>query len=310
MITPRTSLGHLILLASLAAPLLAGCTDETTGADAASAVPDAGVDAASLGAEAAPAVVPVDAAPDSAADVPAEPDAGVDAAADLSADVAPDAARPGILTVPADDPDVTTSELTFQGQGEVHAYLAVPNRVGSFAGLILIPDERGLTEHLRDVARRFAKTGCVALVPDLRTLTAEALLADLNATLEALSRQPQVGANRHGAAGFGDGGTRALRFAAANPGIRAVVAYYAPPPAPLDTIAAAVLGQYGATDDAVNATIPDLQRALLQAGKPFDKHLYPSAGHGFNDDTAPGYNEDAAVAAWPFTIGWMELYLN
>src|SRR5205814_4948889 len=146
--------------------------------------------------------------------------------------------------------------------------LAVPNRVGSFAGLVLVPDEAGLTDHLKDVARRFAKSGCVALVPDLGPRTAEALLADLNAALELLAKQPQVGANRHGAAGFGDGGTRALRFAAANPGVRAVVSYYGPTPTPpeiMKTTSAAVLGQYGDRDTAVNAGIPDLARVLTEA---------------------------------------------
>jgi carboxymethylenebutenolidase len=74
-------------------------------------------------------------------------------------------------------------------------------------------------------------------------------------------------------------------------------------------INAAVLGQYGELDTVVNATIPDLERALKEAGRTFEKRLYP-AGHGFNDDTRAEYDEAAAVAAWPYTVGWMEVYLN
>jgi carboxymethylenebutenolidase len=297
----------LVLAWGVAAGLLAGCADEAvTAADAAAEAREAGIDA---GVDAGADTSGADAAPDVELDASVEspvapaPDAGPDLAA-------ADAPRPGILAVPADDLDVTASELMLAGG--VRAYLAVPNRVGTFAGLVLVPDERGLTDHLRDVARRFAKTGCVALVPDVGPRSEPALLADLEAALAALASQPQVGTNRTGAVGFGDGGTRALRFAAADHKVRAVVAYYAPNPTPVEQLAgigAAVLGQYGEKDDAVDATIPDLERVVTGAGQTFEKRLYP-AGHGFNDDTGPGYDESAAVAAWPYTIGWMEVYLN
>ena len=299
----------IILAVAMAASL--ACSDELAGGAA-----DAGADAAVA---VAAADAGVDAGPDAGVD--AAPDAGVDSAADGPADSAADAmadatsdlARRGILSVPADDPDVTVTEVTFTSDHEVHAYLAVPSRIGTFAGLVLVPGEDGLTEHVRDVARRLAKTGgCVALAPDLGTRSAEALLADLSAALEALARQPQVGANRLGAIGFGAGGTRALRFAGANARVRAVVAYYAPTPMPADalkTTSASVLGQYGMSDDATNAGIAELERVLKEAGRTFEKRFY-AAGAGFNDDSASTYDEAAAVAAWPYTVGWMEMYLN
>jgi carboxymethylenebutenolidase len=309
MLTRGTTIA-LALVWGAAATLLVGCADEAVvaGADAASREPgiDAGADA---GMDAAPGVdadadVEIDAGADSAPAL--QPDTGPDLAADLAA-AAP---RPGILSVPADDPDVTARELMLAGA--VRAYLAVPNRVGSFAGLVLVPDERGLTDHLRDVARRFAKTGCVALVPDVGSTEEPGLQAALDAALVALASQPQVGATRTGAVGFAGGGTRALRFAAANSKVRAVVAYYAPNPMPIDllkSIGAAVLGQYGEKDTTLDAGIAELERLMKEAGKTFEKRRYP-AGSGFNDDTGPGYDEAAAVAAWPYTIGWMESYLN
>jgi carboxymethylenebutenolidase len=309
MISGRTIM-TLVLAGSAA--LLAGCADESKGADesrgadAATGALDAGLDTGiDLEVDAIPdtAAVELDAAADAAA---LEPDAGPDLAYDAAAAPPP---RPGILSVPADDPDVTVSELVLAAGSP--AYLAVPNRVGTFAGLVLIPDAAGPTEHLRDVARRFAKTGCVALIPNVGIREESELLAVLDAALAALASQSQVGPTRTGAVGFGEGGTRALRFAATNPKVRAVVAYYATPPTSeqLQGINAAVLGQYGELDTAVDATIPDLERALKDAGKPFEKRLYP-AGHGFNDDSRPGYDEAAAVAAWPYTVGWMEVYLN
>jgi dienelactone hydrolase len=77
----------------------------------------------------------------------------------------------------------------------------------------------------------------------------------------------------------------------------------------LKTTSAAVLGQYGMNDDATNAGIAELERVLKEAGRTFEKRFYP-AGAGFNDDTAPSYDEAAAVASWPYTVGWMEMYLN
>lgn len=288
------------------ASLLGGCEDESVAVPAA----DAGTDAAA------------DVGVDVGADLPE--DAGADVAADLSADVAapepdvaadlaPDLRRPGILSVPADDLDISARELAYRTDREARAYLAVPNRPGQFAGLVLIHDEAGLTEHIRDVARRFAKTGgCVALAPDLTARDPPALLADLTGALDTLAAQPEVGANRHGVVGFGWGGTQALLLAAATPRVRAAVCYYAPIPAPADvlrTVAAPVLGLYGMLDLAVNAGLPELERVLKEAGHPLDQRLY-AAGHAFNDDTGPGYDEPAALAAWAPTIGWFEMYLG
>jgi len=298
------------------APLL-GCADEPGSHDGGTS-PDAAADAppavpadAAAGADVGPdaATDPAtDAAPESTADLPA------DAAPDLASDGAPDVSRPGILSVPADDPDIKVTNLILKAGRDVPAYLATPSRTGTFAGILVVPDpEQGLTDHLRDVARRLAKTGgCVALVPDVGAGELESVRPELDAALAALAGQPQVGAHRLGALGFGAGATRALLFAAANLEVRAVVAYYGATPAPADvmkTTGAAILGQYAASDDAVNAGIPDLERVLKEAGKVFEKRSYP-APHGFNDDTAPGYDEAAAVAAWPFTVGWFEVYVQ
>jgi carboxymethylenebutenolidase len=299
----------------VAAPsLLGSCTDEEV---AVSSPPDAAV--AADAAAAAPDVAGLsDAAVDIADDVPgdATPDSSADASEDLAADagapVAPDAAadvRPGILSVPPDHPDVLARDLTFGAN--LRGYLAVPSFPGTFAGLVLIPEEGGLTDHIRDVARRFARSGCAAIVPDLSGRSPETLIADLNAALDSLAAQPQLGANRYGAAGFGQGGTQALRFAAATPRVRAVVTYYAPVPTPADalrTITAAVLGHYAMLDLVVNAGVPELERVLKEAGRAFDKRFY-LAGHGFNDDTAPTYDESATLGAWSPTLLWFESYL-
>jgi carboxymethylenebutenolidase len=308
-----------------AASWISACTDQGAGAtDAAHAANDG------------PGPSPADGGPDGATGTDAAADLASDQAADAGVDAAaeapPDAPRPGILSVPADDPDVTARELTYSSDAPVQAYLAVPNRVGTFAGLILIHDDRGLTDHIRDVARRLAKTGCVALAPDLASRAGgtgavgpdrikavlagtkiEQLLADLTAGFEALAREPSVGAGRNGVTGFGFGGTLALRFAAADARVRAAVPYYGATPDPAEVMkgtTAAIFCQYGATDEPVDATIAALERVMKEAGKTFEQRLYPGAGHGFNDDTGPGYDEAAAVAAWAVTVGWFDKNLG
>ena len=315
-LTRRWVLGGLALGcgAGVAVPsLLGGCTDEEV------AVPPAPDAAAASDAAGAPDAASLpDAAPDATDDLPraaaddGSPAAGADVAADAGAEAASDAAtevRPGVLTVPPDHPDVLARDLTFGGN--LRGYLAVPSFPGTFAGLVLIPDQGGLTDHIRDVARRFARSGCAAIVPDLAGRAPDTLIADLNAALDTLAVQPQLGPNRYGAAGFGPGGTQALRFAAATPRVRAVVTYYAPVPTPADglkTISAAVLGHYAMLDVVVNAGVPEVERVLKEAGRTFEKRFY-LAPHGFNDDTAPTYDETATLGAWSPTLLWFETYL-
>jgi len=286
-----------------------GCADEEGPSSLTpdAGVPDAGVrDAGIPDATVADVAVPEDAVPDGS------PDAGADVAADVGEEVAPDTAadlRPGILSVPPDHPDVLARDVTYGAN--LRGYLAVPNFSGTFAGLVLISEDGVLTDHIKDVARRFARSGCAAIVPDLAGRSPDTLIADLNAALDTLAAQPQLGANRYGAAGFGQGGTQALRFAAATARVRAVVTYYAPVPTPADalkTITAAVLAHYAMLDLVVNAGIPDLERVLMEAGRTFEKHFY-LASHGFNDDTAPSYDEPATLGAWSPTLFWFESHL-
>ena len=101
-----------------------------------------------------------------------------------------------------------------------------------------------------------------------------------------------------------------LSYAAAQPKVRAAVAYYGPTPQPPSVMAAtnaAILAQYGATDARVNGGIPDLEQAM--AGKTLETIVYPGAGHAFNNDTRGAYNEQAAVEAWTATLGWFSDHL-
>ena len=235
------------------------------------------------------------------------------------------------LSVATDDPGVSGNEVAFPGDTTINGYLARPAADGTYPGVIVIHENRGLTDHIRDVARRLAKAGYVALAPDLASRAGgtdkvgtqiqgffanakpEDLVSDLNAAVTFLSQQNGVKADKYGVVGFCFGGGYTLRLAAANPKIAAAVSYYGPVPDPASQIAttnAAILGQYGANDARVNGTVPALEQAMKESGKTFEKRVYDGAGHAFNNDTGQNYNQDAAVAAWKETLTWFDKYLK
>jgi carboxymethylenebutenolidase len=197
---------------------------------------------------------------------------------------------------------------------------------------VVIHENRGLTDHIKDVARRVAKAGYIALAPDLASRAGgtdkvptdqvtgyfanakpEDLVKDLNASVSFLEQQQGLKAGKLGVVGFCFGGGYTLRLAGANPKLVAAVSYYGPVPTPLTLVTstnAAILGQYGALDQRVNAGIPDLEKAMKDAGKTYEKKIYDGANHAFNNDTGASYNETAAVAAWKETLAWFDKYLN
>ncbi|NWJ46614.1 MAG: dienelactone hydrolase family protein [Chloroflexi bacterium] len=236
------------------------------------------------------------------------------------------------LSVAANDPAVDTSEVTFQSDTQMFGYLAKPKASGTYPGIIVIHENRGLTDHIRDVARRLAKAGYIALAPDLVSraggtgkLSAdqipgflsqakiEDLVKDLNAGVTFLEKQQGVKADKLGVVGFCFGGSYTLQLAAANPKILAAVPYYGVTPNPASIMSktnAAILGNYGATDTRVDSTIPDLEKVMKDNGKIYEKKLYDGAGHAFNNDTGASYNEPAALAAWQATLDWFGKYLK
>jgi carboxymethylenebutenolidase len=249
------------------------------------------------------------------------------------------------LSVPEDDPAVTTSEVTFpSGDVPYTAYEARPadeatpaaegTPVAAGPALVLVCHEnRGLTDHIKDVARRYAKVGYVAAAVDL--LSPEggtAAVADPNAIPDLLS---QGDTNRHVAAfqaaiayyqgsgdpaaasigmtGFCFGGGIVWRTVTQAPELAAAVPYYGPPP-PLEdvpNIEAAVLGVYSDDPgDFANEGRDELVAALEAAGVTYEIKVYPGTQHAFNNDTGQRYNEEQALAAWNDTLAWFGQYLG
>jgi carboxymethylenebutenolidase len=236
------------------------------------------------------------------------------------------------VTVDPDDPDIEVSEVEVPGEeGTIEAYQARPASEGPFAAILLIHENRGLTEHIRDVARRFAKVGYVGLAPDLlsraggtaqfadesETTTAISdldqggVISDMQSSVTWLEEQPYVQEGRIGGIGWCWGGGQAWRLATQEPRVSAVVAFYGPNP-PLEdvpNIEAAVLGLYGEEDRRITDQVPDLEEALAEADKTYEIIVFDGADHAFFNDTRERYDPEAAEEAWSNTLGWFDEYL-
>jgi carboxymethylenebutenolidase len=312
------------------AALLAACGADTptSPAPTAAAGPATAAPPTAAAATAAPeATTAATAAPEAPTQAGAAPTGAATAAAQPAAGAA---ASP--LSVPADDPAVTAQDVTFPGDTTISGYLARPKADGTYPGVVVIHENRGLTDHIRDVARRLAKAGYVALAPDLASRAGgtdkvgntqlpgyfanakpEDLVKDLNAAVSYIAQQPGIKADKYGTVGFCFGGAFVLRLAAANPKIAAAVVYYGVTPEPASQMSAtnaAILGQYGGNDSRVDATIPALEQVMQASGKTFEKRIYEGANHAFNNDTGQNYNETAALAAWKETLSWFDKYLK
>jgi carboxymethylenebutenolidase len=221
---------------------------------------------------------------------------------------------------------MTANDVAWVHAGDtLKGYLAHPG--GTAPGLVLIPDVRGLTDHFRDVARRFAAAGVATLAVDLysregapslpdmaavfawmRALPDARVLGDLGAAVAWLGARADVG--RVGVTGFCMGGQYALMAACRVPGLSACVSWYgmlrydAPSPhkpeSALDMapdLACPYLGLFGADDALIpQADVDALDAALRAHGKDFAIVRYPGAGHAFYNDTRPDAFRPAAAA--------------
>ena len=240
------------------------------------------------------------------------------------------------LSVPEDDPRVLASNVTFAGADEapVQAYQAVPaEQLGEKLPLVLVCHEnRGLTEHIRDVARRLAVEGYLACAVDLLSrqggtdavedpseipaiLTEGDMsrhVADFQAAIDHYEVSGEADMSRIGMTGFCFGGGITWRAATQIEELDAAVAWYGPPPplGEVPNIQAAVLGIYSDDpDDFANEGRDDLEAALEEAGVTYEINVYPDTQHAFHNDTGQRYNEEQALVAWQDMLAWFDQYL-
>jgi carboxymethylenebutenolidase len=189
-----------------------------------------------------------------------------------------------------------------------------------------VHENRGLNAHTRDVARRMALEGFVALAPDYlsdlggtptdeeaaRALFAELTPDDVNAngiaTIAFLKTVPES-TGKVGAIGFCWGGSTVNNLAVASPDLLAAVPYYGGQPKPEDVpkIEARIMAHYGGLDERINAGIPAFEEALKAAGTDHQIFIYEGANHAFNNDTSSArYDKAAADLAWSRTIAFLK----
>ena len=236
------------------------------------------------------------------------------------------------VTVRPDDPEIGVQSVSFSLDTlRVLGYLARPANKSEAPGVLVVHENRGLLEHHKDVTRRLAKAGYVALAVDLASpgggtdkfadpvaVTAllgqtppDQLLAMLDAGVRQLKGLSGVTSERLGAIGFCFGGGMVWRLITRNADLRAAVPFYGPNPPLGDVpkIRAAVLGIYGALDQRIDAGIPALREALQKAGVVHEFVVYAGANHAFFNDTGANYKEDAAKDAWVRALGWFAKWL-
>lgn len=321
--------------ASAAAALIAACAPPTQPAPTAAAQPTA-LPPTLVPSTDVPTAVPPTVAPPTAA--PSATTAAATATMPLPDPTITTTATETIVAtvnnvpVSPDDPAIQASDITFPSQGaEVIAYLARPNDNQTHAAILVCHENRGLTDHIKDVTRRLAKAGYVGLAVDLLSReggTAKVgasgvpgvlgntppaqMVGDFAAGLEYLKQQNFVAPGQFGMTGFCFGGGMTWRCATQIPELKAAVPYYGPNP-PLEDvpkIQAAVLAQYGGNDARINAGIPAIEQAMKDNNKIFEYVIYEGANHAFNNDTGGNYNAKAANEAWAKTLEWFGKYVR
>ena len=226
-------------------------------------------------------------------------------------------------TVEEKDDNLVVEEVTWPGDGlTMKGYLAHPKGKKKRGAVVVIHENRGLTPHIKDVTRRVAKAGYLALGVDALTGAGgtpanedegRTLIGQLDPTqnlhhyLAALTylRQRKDCTGRTGCVGFCWGGALANQLAIHDPQLNAAVAYYGMQPKAEDVpqIKADLLLHYGGLDERVNAGIPAYEAALKAAGTPYALYVYAGVNHAFNNDTSPArYNAEAAKLAWERTL--------
>jgi carboxymethylenebutenolidase len=236
-------------------------------------------------------------------------------------------------TVMPDDPAIITSELQFPAasSANIMGYLARPSSEGAAPVILVCHENRGLTPHIQDVARRFAKAGYVGLAVDLLSrqggstavgpdnvpgalgnIPPDQFVEDFKSGWQYLQGQSFADAARVGMTGFCFGGGVTWQVATQMPELLAAVPFYGPHPLPtsVPNINAAILAIYGELDSRINSGIPSIEQAMMENNKIYEKIVYPNADHAFHNDTGTRYNPEAARDAWEKTLAWFDRYVR
>jgi len=255
---------------------------------------------------------------------------GAAAAAALLSGVAARAAEPQVA---ADDARLNVRDIEWEARPgrRYRGYNAAPRAGRNLPVVFVVHENRGLNDHIRDVARRVALAGYSAVAPDwlspaggtpadedrARTMIGELDMAETVADGAAMIRwnaSPAGGSRKVGIVGFCWGGAMVNRLAVASgDALEAGVSFYGPAPDPSEAarVEAAMLIVLAGRDARVNATARPWVAALQAAGKEVRALEYPDVDHAFHNDTSQArYNAAAAEQAWAATLSFFRQHLE
>jgi carboxymethylenebutenolidase len=243
----------------------------------------------------------------------------------------PPAPVPDGITVKETDARITVSKPDLKGAdgASLMAYMAKPIVSGRVPGIVVVHENRGQTEHIRDVVRRVATAGFIGINIDLAArdggaakLTDQAAynaalgkrstadkVSDHNATITFLRAQSS---GTVGVTGFCFGGGETWSILASGADVKAAVPFYGPQPTNFADIAktkAAVSAVYAENDLRITTSSMQMEEVLKAAGVPYKITIYPGVNHAFHNDTGTAYNAEQARKAWVATVEWFRKYL-
>jgi len=229
-----------------------------------------------------------------------------------------------------DGPVTETVEYTDADDEVLMGYLARPAGEESRPAVVVIQEWWGLNEHIKDVTRRFADEGYVALAPDLyhgqvttepdeaRKLVMDLDMAEavkeIQRAVDHLQDQPYVQGTKVGIVGFCMGGGLVLQTALAEDDLGAGVVFYGRPiePEQAAQVKAPILGLFGSEDGGIPVDAAQAMHAAFdEAGIENEIQVYEGSQHAFfNDTRSSSYDPDASADAWPRTLDWFRTHLE
>ena len=241
-------------------------------------------------------------------------------------------------TITTDSEGLTTGEATIGGSYDtIPGYFARPASGENFPVVLVVQEIFGVHEHIKDLCRRLAKRGYLAVAPELFFRQGDvSKMKDINEILEkvvakvpdaqvmkdldstiAWAQRNKGDAKRVAVTGFCYGGRITWLYAASNSDVKAGVAWYGrlqgvagenQPKHPIDLVKelkAPVLGLYGGKDQGIPLSdVEDMKNDLKSAQSKSDIVIYAEAPHGFNADYRQSYRKDAAEDGWKRMLEW------
>ncbi len=219
-------------------------------------------------------------------------------------------------------PEIASEWVKFKSaEFDIGAYLCKPKKGATFPAIIVIHENRGLTEFVLDMAQRWAGEGLAAIAVDflsraggtqkfesmqaagegIRALDRAGVVADLHAAVAYLKSRKDVRKDKIGVTGFCWGGGNTFNFATESNEIAFAMPFYGSAPAveKAEKISCPIFGVFAESDTRINDGLPPVEAKLKELGKNVTIKIYPGTQHAFMNFTNPGrYNAEQAKAAW------------